>query len=356
MKAAPLLALALLAAACSSGPRTETGELGPGDEQLQQGEYVDAYTVEAAAGQWIEADLTSDAFDPYLVVAGPSGAYVGQNDDHEGDRRRSHLRVEAAEAGTYRVLATSYGGGEAGPYRLTLAVADGEPPRAGPGGTDVAGAEQPPAARVVNGRPEGLFLMTRYWIATQHLETGVWYFAPGGAVYEGLENGFSPADLAAHEGRRGTARADGQTLTVTWADGSTSRGEVQQSAGDAGFGWDGALFGPAPPFDGRSVAGTYGGGTSVTFSGSTSSSASTLDLRPDGTYSQSGIASFTGGGYSTGSEGAPETGTWSVAGYTLTLRPADGRVVRRIAFPWDSEDTPAYPDRLYAGGLMFVRQ
>ena len=50
------------------------GELGPGDAQLNQGEYYDEYPLEAEAGDVIEADLTSADFDTYLVVLAPSGA------------------------------------------------------------------------------------------------------------------------------------------------------------------------------------------------------------------------------------------------------------------------------------------
>lgn len=101
--------------------QTYHGALAPGDDQLAQGEYYDQYTVEAAMGQWIEADLTADAFDTYLIVAAPSGAQE-DNDDHEGSQRHSHLRVQAQEAGTWRVIVTSYSGEETGDYQLSIAV------------------------------------------------------------------------------------------------------------------------------------------------------------------------------------------------------------------------------------------
>ncbi len=100
-------------------PRTESGRLGPGDDTLDSGEYADTYTVEVEAGQRLTADLTSDAFDPYLIVLAPSGEQT-ENDDWEGSYSRSRVEIEDAEGGTWRVRVTSYEPGETGAYTLTL--------------------------------------------------------------------------------------------------------------------------------------------------------------------------------------------------------------------------------------------
>lgn len=103
----------------SAAAQTYTGALAAGDPQLGNGEYYDRYSVIVAAGQWIEADLTSDAFDTYLILAAPSGIQE-ENDDFEGSQRRSHVRIQAQETGTWQVIATSYAGRETGDYRLTV--------------------------------------------------------------------------------------------------------------------------------------------------------------------------------------------------------------------------------------------
>src|SRR5690606_36798726 len=78
---------------------------------------------EVEAGQRLTADLTSDAFDPYLIALAPSGEQF-DNDDWEGNLDRSRLDIEDAEAGTWRVLVTSYDVGETGAYTLVLSTTD----------------------------------------------------------------------------------------------------------------------------------------------------------------------------------------------------------------------------------------
>ena len=116
---APLAVLLLTQSACSQSRMT--GELKEGDSTLENGEYYDTYTLEVESGQWIEVDMTTSDFDPYLVVMAPSG-HNEQNDDFEGSRERSYLRIQATESGTWQVYATSYEGGETGRYRLSLNV------------------------------------------------------------------------------------------------------------------------------------------------------------------------------------------------------------------------------------------
>lgn len=120
-QAAALCLLFLANAACSQG--RHDGRLEPGDATLSSGEFYDTYPVEVEAGEWIELDLTSSEFDSYLVLQAPSGA-TEQNDDFEGSRARSYLRVRAGESGTWRAFATSYARGETGAYRLAVHVGD----------------------------------------------------------------------------------------------------------------------------------------------------------------------------------------------------------------------------------------
>lgn len=143
-----------LASSAASGnvptaPTTYEGALRPGDATLSDGEYVDDYTVHVEAGQTVEADLTASGFDPYLIVVGPSGAQE-DNDDHEGSTSRSHVRLEAAESGSYTVRVTSYAEDEAGEYRLAVAVGGGGAALAG---ERVAAARQAPGS----GLPPGTY-------------------------------------------------------------------------------------------------------------------------------------------------------------------------------------------------------
>ncbi len=226
------------------------------------------------------------------------------------------------------------------------------------GGSDAATAHDPAPARMVDGKPEGLFFMTRFWAFTNSLEKVVWYFAPDGRVYQNLETGFSPEDLAAHKGNRGTYEMVGDVLKVTWSDGKVTQATIQ--AQENAFGWDAGIFTAVKPFaEGKSVAGSYEGGESISTGAGMAASSTGLELRPDGTFSSAGVTSVQSetseSQVSAGGQGG-STGTWKVAGYSLLMTYADGTTVRSIAFPYDDPETPVYPDRLFVGGTMFKRK
>lgn len=206
-------------------------------------------------------------------------------------------------------------------------------------------------------RPTGLFFMTRYWVATGSLEKAVWYFDENGSVYQNLSTGFSEADLAAHEGQRGTYSVDGDQMTVQWADGNTTTSTLERD-GD-GFAWDTGMFVPVEPFDGsEDLGGTWEGGSSLTTSAGYAAVARTLLLREDGTYQWDSASSFSGAsaqsGYSTGGEKS-SSGRWTIEGFSMTLESPDGETVRGIAFPFDDEDTPVNPDQFFFAGTMYRR-
>lgn len=114
--------------------------------------------------------------------------------------------------------------------------------RALPGAASAGGgADDPPATKIVDGKPVGLF-MTRFWSFTNSLEKAVWYFAPDGRVYQNLASGFSAADLQAHKGNQGTHEVAGGKLKVTWADNKVTEGGIEADGG--AFHWDGGIFTP----------------------------------------------------------------------------------------------------------------
>ena len=118
-------------------PIVHRGALASGDQQLHSGEYYDSYEFQGRAGQRVVFDLTSTAFDPYLMVIAPSG-HRDENDDYRGSKTQSRLELALEETGTYRVVVTSYTKDETGAYEL----------RIGPGGP--AAAE--PGVRTESGR------------------------------------------------------------------------------------------------------------------------------------------------------------------------------------------------------------
>jgi len=115
--------------AASGSQRRESGSLAASDRTLKSGEYVDYYTVQALPGQRLRVDMSSSAFDTYLIVKSPSEKQE-ENDDAEGQAGHSIVDMVTAEAGTYTILATSYKKEETGAYQLTIDLgAEGAAPR-----------------------------------------------------------------------------------------------------------------------------------------------------------------------------------------------------------------------------------
>jgi hypothetical protein len=112
------------------------GRLESGDETLQSGEFVDSYEFEGAPGQHVAVELRSTAFDTYLILKDPAGEQTENDDADDGGVGRSRVEADLAEAGTYRVLVTSYATGESGAYTLTIDPSAG-PARPAPQARDV---------------------------------------------------------------------------------------------------------------------------------------------------------------------------------------------------------------------------
>jgi hypothetical protein len=131
-----------------------------------------------------------------------------------------------------------------------------------------------------------------------------------------------------------------------------------------------------PPLAGRRLTGTFSATNSVTVgiasSGATSISSTTYSFQPDGrfrwsNFSQLFASSSTGpstgsvavggtvsgptGTYSSAVGGGDDTGTYTIEGFTLILRTTSGRVLRLLAFSWD---TDRYRDYLVLGGTTYA--
>jgi hypothetical protein len=122
------------APAAGGGQRVETGSLAAGDEQLQSGEYVDAYEFTWPVGTRIHLEARSSDFDTYLIVRSPSGSQQDNDDMIPGQTLNAGLDLQVTEPGAWRVLVTSYRPGETGNYQLLVqgggagAVAPAAPP------------------------------------------------------------------------------------------------------------------------------------------------------------------------------------------------------------------------------------
>jgi hypothetical protein len=223
-----------------------------------------------------------------------------------------------------------------------------------------ADSTQPAKAGFNAGKPVGLYFMTRYWIATRSLEKSVWYFAPDGTAYEKLETGFSPQDLAAHKGRKGTMSRESENLVIGWPDGKRSISKMEIDKDGEGFAWDMGLFTPVSAFkDSKACVGKYEGGESISFGGNSAMTSRSLELKVDGTFAWEGVSSFKTvtdqSQMNTGSASGVNKGKWELKGYSLTLTDDRGDVRRGICFPYDDEKTPIYPDRMFYWGTMMKK-
>jgi len=99
------------------------GTLAPGDPSLDGRGFYDAYPVEVEPGGTLRAEVASVAFAPDVVAISPSGTVV-RDDAFAGGPIQSAVRVDAAEGGTWRVVALSRSGPTEGPYTLTVRTDD----------------------------------------------------------------------------------------------------------------------------------------------------------------------------------------------------------------------------------------
>lgn len=98
---------------------TVNGRLRRSDEQLGSGEFLERYTFEGEAGTGITVSMASTDMDTYLILRGPNGFAV-DNDD-VGTSTDSQIEATLPTSGTYTILATTYAPNTTGSYTLALA-------------------------------------------------------------------------------------------------------------------------------------------------------------------------------------------------------------------------------------------
>ena len=79
-------------------------------------DYFNIHTFEGSAGESIIIELTSEAFDTYLILREPNGQALAQGGDYGGLGAR--IVITLPTTGTYQILAKSYDAGETGQYTL----------------------------------------------------------------------------------------------------------------------------------------------------------------------------------------------------------------------------------------------
>ena len=98
------------------------GALTDDDPALDDDSRFDEHSFVGQAGQIVKITLSSDEFDAYLLVNGPDGERVAQNDNGpEGTDAQVVVRLPAD--GTYRALANAYDAEGRGAYQLAVDTA-----------------------------------------------------------------------------------------------------------------------------------------------------------------------------------------------------------------------------------------
>ncbi|UCF10054.1 MAG: PPC domain-containing protein, partial [Candidatus Bipolaricaulota bacterium] len=101
-------------------PDRVEGTLSADDPLLADGAHYDVYSVDADPGAVVSIELVSAEFDAYLWVYDDDGTLVGASDDVAGTD--AGLLYASRAEDVYRVLVSSFSGGERGRYELRLST------------------------------------------------------------------------------------------------------------------------------------------------------------------------------------------------------------------------------------------
>lgn len=102
-----------------SCPATVSGALSTSDCTLADGSYADIYAFSATAGRTVQIDMSSSAFDTYLILADSSLASITSDDDGGGGLN-SRITYTPTSSGTLHIIANSLLSGATGSYTLSL--------------------------------------------------------------------------------------------------------------------------------------------------------------------------------------------------------------------------------------------
>jgi hypothetical protein len=124
--------------------QSKTGALTTSDATSGDNDTLtDAYALRLGAGQQVQIDLSSSAFDPKLELYAPGNRKVAEDDDG-GPGNSARIRFTAPRAGVYQVRAMALTDGGMGAYTLRAgarpAIVPMPAPRPIAMGTNVAGA------------------------------------------------------------------------------------------------------------------------------------------------------------------------------------------------------------------------
>ncbi len=98
---------------------TVTGELSSADPTLSDGSHYKLFTFTGTAGQTVQIDLMSSAFDSYLYLRDQSGQPIAHDDDGGGGLN-ARIVQQLPYTGTYQIVANTLQSGQFGAFTLQL--------------------------------------------------------------------------------------------------------------------------------------------------------------------------------------------------------------------------------------------
>ena len=96
-----------------------TGRLSRGDARLRESSVYQAWRFDAQAGQIIQADVVSTAFEAYAILQNSADSVLAGDDD-SGGGTNARIIFTIPVSGTYYVLANSWQKGHYGEYTVRL--------------------------------------------------------------------------------------------------------------------------------------------------------------------------------------------------------------------------------------------
>ncbi len=104
---------------------TVNGVLSDNDATLNDGSHYKLFTFQGFAGQGVQIDLMSTAFDAYLYLRDSSGNDIAHDDD-SGGNLNSRIIQTLPYSGTFQIVANTLHAGASGPFTLQLQSAQGQ--------------------------------------------------------------------------------------------------------------------------------------------------------------------------------------------------------------------------------------
>ena len=106
---------------------TVQGELTASDPTMTDGSHYKMFTFMGTAGQTVQIDLMSTAFDSYLYLRNSNGQSIATDDDGGGNLN-SRIIHQLPYTGMYQVLANTLRSGQYGPFTLQIQPAQASGP------------------------------------------------------------------------------------------------------------------------------------------------------------------------------------------------------------------------------------